>query len=226
MDAKPHHLDHRGRLRERALEGGLAALPDYELLELFLFRSIPRMDVKPLAKALIKRFGSLAGVWGAPIEDLMAVPGVGKAVALDLKLAHEAAARAARESVARRPVISSASALQAYVRAVMAHEPREQFRVLFFDNKNQLIADEVMNHGTVDHAPVYPREIVRRALELSAKAAILVHNHPSGDPAPSTADVEMTRRVVEAARPLGVAVHDHLVVGRDGVASFKALGLM
>ena len=226
MDAKPHHLDHRERLRARARAGGLGALPDYELLELFLFRSIPRRDVKPLAKALLARFGSLAGVWGAPIEDLMGVKGVGEAVALDLKLAHEAASRAAREPVAKRTVIASWTALLAYVRVALAHEPREQFRVLFLDRKNQLIADEVMNRGTVDHAPVYPREIVRRALELSASATILVHNHPSGDPTPSAADVEMTKRVIEAGRALGVGVHDHLVVGRDGVASFKTLGLL
>ena len=225
MDEKPHHLGHRDRLRARAVSGGLSALPDYELLELYLFRSVPRRDVKALAKALIERFGSLAGVWGAPLEDLMGVKGVGEAVALDLKLAHEAAARAAREPVARRPVISSWSALTAYVRTVLAHEPREQFRVLFLDRKNQLIADEIMNRGTVDHAPVYPREIVRRALELSSSAVILVHNHPSGDPTPSAADVEMTRRVAEAGRTLGIGVHDHLVVGREGVASLKALGL-
>ncbi len=182
--------------------------------------------MKPLAKALIARFGSLSGVWSAELAALTAVPGVGEAVALDLKLVHEAAQRLARDKVERRPVISSWSALLAYVRVALAHEPREQVRVLFLDRKNQLIADETMNRGTVDHAPVYPREVVRRALELAASAVILVHNHPSGDPAPSSADVEMTRQVVEAARALGLSVHDHLVVGRDGVASLKALGLM
>ena len=222
----PHHLGHRERLRGRAKAAGLAALPDYELLELHLARSIPRRDVKPLAKALIARFGSLSGVWSAELAALTAVPGVGEAVALDLKLVHEAAQRLARDKVERRPVISSWSALLAYVRVALAHEPREQVRVLFLDRKNQLIADETMNRGTVDHAPVYPREVVRRALELAASAVILVHNHPSGDPAPSSADVEMTRQVVEAARALGLSVHDHLVVGRDGVASLKALGLM
>lgn len=223
---RPHHLGHRARLRERARAGGPAALPDYELLELVLFRSIPRGDVKPLAKMLIARFGSLAGVFGASLAELATVRGIGEAAALDLKLAHETALRIAREPVARRTVISSWSALLAYVRVALAHEPREQFRVLFLDRKNQLIADETMNHGTVDHAPVYPREIVRRALELSASAVILVHNHPSGDPTPSAADVDMTRQVVEAARVLKVSVHDHLVVGRDGVASFRALGLL
>ena len=223
---KPHQAGHRERLRERAAGGGLAALPDYELLELYLFRTLRRGDIKPVAKALLARFGSLAAALAASIDELQQVKGVGREAALDLKLLHEAALRAAREPVVRRTVISSWTALLAYVRTALAHEPREQFRVLFLDKKNQLVADEVMNHGTVDHAPVYPREIVRRALELSACAVILVHNHPSGDPTPSSADVDMTRQVVEAARSLRIMVHDHLVVGRDGVASFKALGLM
>jgi DNA repair protein RadC len=221
----PHHLGHRERLRQRA-RAALGALPDYELLELFLFRSLPQGDVKPLAKALLERFEGLAGVLGAPAEALRQVKGIGPSVALDLKLLQEAALRIGRGEVARRPVISSWSALLAYVKAALAHEPREQFRVLFLDKKNQLIADETMNEGTVDHAPVYPREVVRRALEVSASAVILVHNHPSGDPTPSGADIDMTRQVVEAARVLRLAVHDHLVVGRDGVASFKALGLL
>jgi DNA repair protein RadC len=165
-------------------------------------------------------------VLGASVAELRTVAGVGAAAALDLKLVHEAALRTGRETVARRPVISSWSALLAYVKTALAHEPREQFRVLFLDKKNQLIADEVMNRGTVDHAPVYPREVARRALELSASALILVHNHPSGDPTPSAADVDMTRQVIEALRPLRISVHDHLVVGRDGTASFKALGLI
>jgi DNA repair protein RadC len=222
---KPHHLGHRDRLRERARKGGLAALPDYELLELYLFRSIPMRDVKPLAKALLTRFGSLSGVLAAAPADLGKIAGVGEGVALDLTLLHEAALRIGREPITKRTVISSWSQLLAYVRVALANEPREQFRVLFLDKKNQLIADEVMNRGTVDHAPVYPREVVRRALELSSSSVILVHNHPSGDPTPSAADVEMTRQVVEAGRPLRVAIHDHLVVGREGVASLKALGL-
>jgi DNA repair protein RadC len=222
---KPHYAGHRDRLRERALAGGLAALPDYEVLELQLFRSIPRGDVKPLAKQLLARFGSLGAVLGATSEELKTVKGVGDALALDLKLLHETAVRTAREVVGKRPVISSWSALLAYVKTALAHEAREQFRVIFLDKKNQLIADEVMNRGTVDHAPVYPREVMRRALELSSSAIILVHNHPSGDPTPSSADVDMTRQVVEAGRSLRIAVHDHLVVGRDGVASLKALGL-
>ena len=223
---RPHYAGHRERLRERAAAGGLGALPDYEVLELLLFRSVPRGDVKPLAKQLLARFGSLSGVLGATPQELATVRGVGEAVALDLKLVAETALRMGREQVARRPVISSWSALLAYVKTALAHEAREQFRVLFLDKKNQLIADEVMNRGTVDHAPVYPREVVRRALELSASALILVHNHPSGDPTPSSADVDMTRQVVDAARPLRIAIHDHLIAARDGVASLKALGLM
>lgn len=223
---RPHYLGHRDRLRERAAAGGLGALPDYELIEIYLFRTVPRGDVKPLAKALLARFGSVGGVLGASIAELTSVKGVGDAVALDLKLLQEATLRVGREVVAKRAVITSWSQLLAYVKTAIAHEPREQFRVLFLDKKNQLIADEVMNHGTVDHAPVYPREVMRRALELSASALILVHNHPSGDPTPSSADVDMTRQIVEAGRSLRIAVHDHLVVGRDGTASFKALGLL
>jgi DNA repair protein RadC len=225
LDPPSHHLAHRDRLRQRAAYS-LGALPDYELLELYLFRSLPRRDVKPLAKALLDRFGSIAAVLGAPVETLKSVKGVGPEVALDLKLLHEAALRIGRAEVRRRPVVSSWSALLAYAKAELAHEPREQFRVLFLDKKNQLIADEAMNEGTVDHAPVYPREVARRALELSASAVILVHNHPSGDPTPSAADVDMTRQVIEAGRALRISVHDHLVVGREGVASFKALGLI
>jgi DNA repair protein RadC len=225
-EPRPHYTGHRERLRERAAAGGLSALPDYEVLELLLFRAIPRGDVKPLAKRLLARFGSLGAVLGANADALKTVAGVGEAVALDLSLVQEAALRAAREAVARRPVISSWSSLLAYVKTALAHEPREQVRVLFLDKKNQLIADEITGEGTVDHAPVYPRELMRRALELSASALILVHNHPSGDPAPSSADVEITRQIIEAGRALRIAVHDHLVVGRDGVASFKALGLI
>jgi DNA repair protein RadC len=223
---RPHYAGHRERLRERATAGGLSALPDYEVLELLLFRTIPRGDVKPLAKQLLSRFGSLGAVLAASPEALKTVPGVGEAVARDLALMQEAALRAAREPVARRPVFSSWSALLAYVKAALAYEPREQVRVLFLDKKNQLIADEVTGRGTVDHAPVYPRELMRRALELSASALILVHNHPSGDPTPSSADVDMTRQVVDALRPLRISVHDHLVVGRGGTASFKSLGLI
>jgi DNA repair protein RadC len=221
---KPHYTGHRSRLRERAAIS-FPALPDYELLELLLARSLPRGDIKPIAKALLARFGGLAGVLGATREELQTVSGVGPSAALDLKLLHEATARMGRAEVRKRTVISSWTALLAYAKVAMAGAPREQFRVMFLDKKNQLIADEVMNEGTVDHAPVYPREVMRRALEVSASAIILVHNHPSGDPTPSTADVEMTRQVVDAGRPLRITVHDHIVVGREGVASLKALGL-
>jgi DNA repair protein RadC len=232
---RPHHAGHRERLRARAREAGLNTLPDYELLELFLFRSQPQGDVKPIAKALLARFGSLAAVLAASVEELMTVrtedtkgrtKAVGAETALDLAALHEVARRVAKEEAGKRPVIASWTALVAYVRMALQHEPREQFRVLYLDNRNQLITDEVLNRGTVDHAPVYPREVVRRALEVSAKSIILVHNHPSGDPTPSRADIEMTRLVVEAAKALGVEVHDHLVVGREGVASFRQLGLM
>lgn len=218
------HAGHRERLRTRAAIS-FAALPDYELLELLLARSLPRGDVKPIAKALLTKFGALAAVLGATLEELATIRGVGRGVALDLKLLQEATLRMGATEIRKRTVISSWNALLAYVRVAMAHEGREQFRVLFLDKKNQLISDQVMNQGTVDHAPVYPREIMRRALELSSSAVILVHNHPSGDPTPSSADIDMTRQVVEAGRPLRITVHDHLVVGRDGVASFKALGL-
>lgn len=233
--AKPRHSGHRDRLRERAAKGGIEALPDYELLEMLLFRSIPYKDTKPLAKDLLARFGSLEGIGAASheaIEDQVAKSmgyargKASRATALDLQLIFAVAQRVAKEPAAKRPVISSWTALLAYVRVALQHEPREQFRVLYLDKKNQLILDEVQNRGTVDHAPVYPREVVRRALELSSSALILVHNHPSGDPTPSRADIDMTRQVIDAGRALNVEVHDHLIVGRDGVASFKQLGLM
>lgn len=225
-ESKPHYHGHRERLRERFDQAGADALADYELLELLLFRFIPRQDTKPLAKALITRFGSLAGVLAAEPARIAEVDGAGPSVAQDLKIAHAVHLRAQRAELAKRPVISSWTQLVNYVRDAMAHEPREQFRALFLDVKNQLLADEVMNHGTVDHAPVYPREIARRALELSAGAVILVHNHPSGDPKPSAQDIAVTREIIKALETIQVRVHDHLVVGRDGVASFKSLGLM
>ncbi len=201
-------------------------MPDYELLELLLFRSIPQRDVKPLAKQLIQHFGSFAEVIGAPLTRLREVKGVGESVALDLKIVEAALKRAMKGQVAKKPVLSSWSAVIDYCRLAMAFAEREQFRILFLDKKNALIADEVQQTGTVDHTPVYPREVMRRALELSATALILVHNHPSGDPTPSGADMRMTRELVDIAKPLGIAIHDHIIVGRDGHASFKGLGLI
>lgn len=225
-DAKPHYHDHRERLRKRFDDAGPAALADYELLELFLFRAIPRQDTKPLAKALLQRFGTLDAVLAAPVQRVSEVKGAGPAVAQELKIVQAMLERASKAEFKQRPVISSWSALVNYCRMSMAHEPREQFRVLFLDAKNQLIADEVMNEGTVDHAPVYPREVARRALELSAVAVILVHNHPSGEPKPSAADVAITREIVAATGAVSVKVHDHLVIGRKGAESFKSLGLL
>ena len=225
-EAPPHHLGHRDRLRQRFLEAGDGALPDYELLELLLFRSIPRRDVKPIAKQLIQHFGSFAEVIGAPVTRLHDVDGIGESVALDLKIVEAALKRTMKGQVAKKPVLSSWSSVIDYCRLAMAFAEREQFRILFLDKKNALIADEVQQTGTVDHTPVYPREVMRRALELSATALILVHNHPSGDPTPSGADMRMTRELVDIAKPLGIAIHDHIIVGRDGHASFKGLGLI
>lgn len=222
----PHFHGHRERLRARFREAGPDALADYELLELVLFRAIPRRDVKPLAKALLKRFGSFAEVVAAPERLLAEVEGVSAAVVLELKVTQAAAVRMGRSKVVQRPVLSSWMALIDYCRTAMAFAEREQFRVLYLDRKNILIADEVQGEGTVDHTPVYPREVMKRALELSASAIILVHNHPSGDPTPSSADIVMTRQIVEIGKPLGIAVHDHLIVGRDGHASFRGLKLI
>ncbi len=217
---------HRERLRTRFLKGGADAMPDYELLELTLFAALPRRDTKPLAKALLARFGSFAEVIAAPRARLLEIQGVGENVANHLKIVEAAAQRLGKTAVMGRAALSSWSALLDYCTAAMARSDREEFRVLFLDRKNVLIADEVQNRGTVDHAPVYPREIVKRALELSASAMILVHNHPSGDSTPSKADIAMTREIVTAAKALGIAVHDHLVIGRAGHSSFKSLGLL
>ena len=217
---------HRERLRTRFLKGGAEAMLDYELLELTLFAALPRRDTKPLAKALLARFGSFAEVIAAPRARLLEIQGVGESVANHLKIVEAAAQRLGKTAVIGRAALSSWSALLDYCTAAMARSDREEFRVLFLDRKNVLIADEVQNRGTVDHAPVYPREIVKRALELSASAMILVHNHPSGDSTPSKADIAMTREIVTAAKALGISVHDHLVIGRAGHSSFKALGLL
>ena len=225
-DDAPHYLGHRERLRAHFTEVGGDPLPDYELLELILFRSIPRRDVKPIAKDILKRFGSFAEALAAPPQRLMEVDGVGESVATDLKIVAAAARRLTRGAVAKRPVLSSWNAVLDHCRTAMAFADREQFRLLFLDKRNALIADEVQQSGTVDHTPVYPREVVKRALELSASAVILVHNHPSGDPTPSAADIAMTREIIDVAKPLGIAVHDHIIVGRDGHASLKGLRLI
>jgi DNA repair protein RadC len=225
-EESPHYLGHRERLRTRFREAGTEALTDYELLELVLFRALPRRDVKPLAKELIAKFGSFAEVVAAPDARLREVKGLGSSAITDLKIVHAAAGRMAKGQVHKRPVLSSWSGVLDYCRTTMAFEDKEQLRVLFLDKRNQLIADELQQKGTVDHTPVYPREVVKRALELSATAIILVHNHPSGDPTPSRADIQMTQTIVEIAKPLGVAVHDHIIVGKEGHASFKGMRLI
>ncbi|TIX90024.1 DNA repair protein RadC [Rhizobium sp. P44RR-XXIV] len=217
---------HRERLRNRYRDGGDTALADYEILELLLFRLIPRRDTKPIAKALLARFGTLGGVFGAPVGLLTEISGVGDAVALDLKLVASVAQRMLKSELTGKPVLSSWKALIDYCHTAMAHEAREQFRLLFLDKRNALIADEIQGLGTVDHTPVYPREVVKRALELSSTAVILVHNHPSGDPTPSRADIEMTKTIIDTAKPLGITVHDHIIIGKNGHVSFRALRLI
>jgi DNA repair protein RadC len=222
----PDYLGHRQRLRDRFLAGGSGALADYELLELLLCQALPRIDTKPLAKALIKRFGSFAGVMAAPPADLQEIKGVGEAAAVMIKTVQAAALRMSQQEIAQREVIGSWKKLLDYCRMAMAEEKNEQFRLLFLDNKNALIADEVQQRGTVNHTPVYPREVVKRALELGATAIIMVHNHPSGDPTPSADDIAMTREVAEAAEKLGISLHDHIVIGRKGHVSLKSQGLI
>jgi DNA repair protein RadC len=222
----PHYVGHRERLRTRFLEAGEDALADYEMLELVLFRAIPRRDVKPLAKALIARFGSYAEVIAAPAPRLREIDGLGESAVAELKIVEAAARRLARGTLRSRKQLSSFSDVLDYCRTTMALAEREEFRILFLDKRNCLIADEVQGRGTVDHTPVYPREVVRRALELAATAIILVHNHPSGDPTPSSADIRVTQSIMAVAEPLGITVHDHLIVGREGHASFKGLRLI
>jgi DNA repair protein RadC len=225
-DATPHYYGHPERLRDRFREAGSDALSDYELLELLLFRVLPRRDVKPLAKSLLEKFGSLAEVIAAPEARLAEVKGLGEACITELKIVQAAASRLLHGAVKKRPVLSSWSTVLDYCRTAQAFATREQFRVLFLDKRNQLIADELQRTGTVDHTPVYPREVVKRALELSASAIILVHNHPSGDPTPSRADIQMTQQIITVADPLGIAVHDHIIVGKEGHASLKGLKLI
>jgi DNA repair protein RadC len=222
----PHYHGHRERLRDRFRDAGADALSDYELLEMVLFRALPRRDVKPLAKALITKFGSFAEVVHAPELRLKEVSGLGDSAITEVKLIAATASRVAKGQLKQRTVLSSWSSVIEYCRAAMAFADKEQFRILFLDKRNQLIADELQQVGTVDHTPVYPREVVKRALELSATAIILVHNHPSGDPTPSTADIQMTKSIMSISSPLGISVHDHIIVGKNGHASLKGLRLM
>lgn len=226
-DRLPSYIrDHRHRLRARFMEGGAAAMPDYELLELVLFRAIPRQDVKPLARHLLERFGDFNRVLSAPAERLKEVKGIGEAVIQELKIVEAAAHRLARAKVMHRPVLSSWDALLDYCRSAMAHRETEQFRVLYLDRKNVLIADEEQARGTVDHVPVYPREVIKRALEINASALILVHNHPSGDPTPSDQDIRLTGTIADGAQVMGIVVHDHLIIGKTRDLSFRAEGLL
>jgi len=222
----PGLTGHRDRLRQRFRKGGADALPDYELLELLLFRAIPRRDTKPLAKELLKQFGSYVEVISAPEERLAMVPGMGEAAITELKIVRAAALRLMQGQVRERSILNTWTDVIGYCRAAMAFEAKEQFRILFLDKRNHLIADEVQQRGTIDHTPVYVREVVKRALELSATAIVLVHNHPSGDPTPSRADIDMTRTIMLTAKPLGILVHDHLIIGKDGHTSFKSKGLL
>ena len=218
--------DHRRRLRSRFMEGGATAMPDYELLELLLFRAIPRQDVKPLARLLLDTFGDFNRVVSAAPARLSMVKGVGEAVIQELKIVEASAQRLMRAKIMNRPILSSWDALVDYCHTAMSHRETEQFRILYLDRKNVLVADEEQAKGTVDHVPVYPREVVKRALELNASALILVHNHPSGDPTPSDADIHMTAQIQDAAHVLGITVHDHLIIGKSRELSFKAQGYL
>ena len=225
-EESPHYLGHRARLRERFLGPSGDALPDYELLELILFSARPRGDVKPLAKELLKRFGSFAKVIYAEDATLRDVPEVGDAVIAALKTIRVASQRLIKSEIGDQPVIQSWSALMDYCKLAMGQNQVEEFRVLFLNHRHALIADEVMQRGTVNHTPVYPREIVKRALELAASAVILLHNHPSGDPTPSKADIDITKKIIEAAATVNVTVHDHVIITQTGHYSFKSFGLM
>jgi DNA repair protein RadC len=224
-EAAPHFHGHRERLRARFMQAGSEGLADYEMLELVLFRAVPRRDVKPLAKELLARFGSFAEVIAAPRERLAEISGLGAAAITEFKIVQAAAQRFAKGRMTKGPVLSSWNTVIDYVRAAQAYAEKEEFRILFLDKKNQLIADEVQQRGTVDHTPVYPREVLKRALELSATAIILVHNHPSGDPTPSHADIEMTKAIAVAAKPFEIRLFDHIIVCKQAHASLKGLGL-
>jgi DNA repair protein RadC len=222
----PHYKGHRDRLRQRFVTGGEAALADYELLELLLFQAIPRKDVKPLAKALIAKFGSYANVLNAPLHQLSGFDGLSETSAIAIKSVQAAAHRLMKQDVMNKPVLNSWDKLMDYCKATMAYEQKEYFRILFLNKKNELILDEVQGSGTIDHTPAYPREVVKRALEVGATALILLHNHPSGDLNPSEADIIMTESIVDAATPLGIVIHDHIIISRKGYASFKTMKLL
>ncbi len=226
MGDQPHYTGHRQRLRERFLRSGNDGLQDYELLELVLFRAIPRRDVKPLAKHLIDTFGSFAEVISAPVERLREVEGLGEAAVVELKVVQAAALKLSQARVLNRPVLRSWAKVVEYCTASMAYGDTEQFRVLFLDHKHTLVADEVQQKGTVNHTPVYPREVVKRALDLGASGIVLVHNHPSGDPTPSRADIDMTKEIEDAGRGLKIQLIDHLVIGRGAHVSFRQAGLI
>lgn len=223
---KPHYHGHRDRLRQRFLQNGAEGLADYELLELLLFMAIPRRDIKPLSKALIQKFGSFSGVINADVSDLMACDGLSENSVAALKAVQASAHKLLQQDLMQQPVLNSWSRLVDYCQATMAHEKKENFRVLFLNKKNMLIADEIQQTGTVDHTPAYPREIMKRALDLGATAIVLCHNHPSGDHTPSNDDVDMTYAIKAAGEPFNIVVHDHIVVSRNGVSSFKTLGLI
>jgi DNA repair protein RadC len=222
----PHYKGHRDRLRGRFLDSGADSLQDYELLELVLFLAIPQKDVKPLAKELIARFGGLPEVMNAPMEELTRIDGIKEKTALALKSITALSQRAEKNDLLGKPVLNSWSRLMDYCTSTMAHETKEHFRILFLNKKNEMIADEIQGSGTVDHTPAYPREIMKRALELGATAVILMHNHPSGDPKPSQADIDMTRQIIRAAEPFNIIVHDHIIISKNGYSSFKSLGII
>lgn len=222
----PHFHGHRDRLRQRFVQSGMDALQDYELLELLLFMAIPRRDVKPLAKMLLKKFGSFPDLMNASINELLQVEGVSENTAIALKIVNAVTRRLMKQELMRKPILNNWTRLMDYCHVTMAHEKREHFRILFLNKKNELLADEIQGSGTVDHTPAYPREIMKRALELGATAMILLHNHPSGDPKPSQADIDMTQAIIRAAQPFDIVIHDHIIISRNGYSSFKNLGLI
>jgi DNA repair protein RadC len=219
-------LGHRKRLRERLRRGGYVALQDYELLELILFRALPRGDVKPLARNLLAQFGDLSGVLSATEARLLEVTGIGQEVITEFRLIEAVALNFGQSRIMHKPALANWNQMISYCRTKIAEKNKEEFHVLFLDKKNHIIADEMMGSGTVDHAPVYPREVIKRALELSASALILVHNHPSGDPTPSKADIDMTNKLYALAGQFNIVIHDHLIIGRVNEVSFKNLGLL